>query len=390
MSQKSSSDFKLGIMSGGQLGKMLTQVASVFDIQVFVMDKSIEAPAAQICHQFFQGDQTSFDDVYAFGKKVDLLTFEIEHINVQALRKLKEEGVIIYPDPETLHVIKDKGLQKEFYQNNNIPTSPFQIFNSKNEVLEAIKSGNINYPFVQKARTDGYDGKGVSVVLEESKLNRLMDVPSVVEEAVNIDKELSVIVARNPSGEIKCFPLVEMDFNEEANLVERLICPANISKEIEQESIKIAIEVAEAFNLVGLLAVELFLDKNGNILVNESAPRTHNSGHHTIEANITSQYEQQLRAIFDWPLGDTSILSPSVMLNVLGESGHTGPVKYEGLESILKVPGVKPHIYGKKITKPNRKMGHVTILGKTIEEAQERAELVKNTLKVKAYEPAKN
>ncbi len=377
-------------MSGGQLGKMLTQVASVFDIQVYVMDQSNEAPAAQICHQFFQGDQTNFDDVYSFGKKVDLLTFEIEHINIEALRKLKKEGLTIYPDPETLHVIKDKGLQKEFYNNHHIPTSNFQLFNSKEEVLKAVQAGVVNYPFVQKLRTDGYDGKGVAVVTEASKLNRLIDAPCVIEDAVDIDKELSVIVARNPSGEIKCFPIVEMEFNEEANLVETLICPANVSKEVEQESIRIAVEVAEAFNLVGLLAVELFLDKKGNILVNESAPRTHNSGHHTIEANITSQYEQQLRAIFDWPLGDTSILSPSVMLNVLGEPGYIGKVKYEGLESILKVPGVKPHIYGKKITKPNRKMGHVTVLGKTIEEAQERAELVKNTLKVKTYESAKN
>lgn len=390
MHQKSSSDFKLGIMSGGQLGKMLTQVASVFDVQVYVMDPSNEAPAAQICHQFFQGDQTSFDDVYNFGKKVDLLTFEIEHINIEALRKLKKEGVTIYPDPETLDIIKDKGLQKEFYRKNNISTSSFQVFNSKKEVLEAIKSGEINYPFVQKARTDGYDGKGVVVVLNESKIDRLMDVPCIIEEAVDIEKELSVIVARSPSGEIKCFPLVEMEFNEEANLVERLICPANVSKSIEEKSIEIAIEVAKAFNLVGLLAVELFLDKQGNVLVNESAPRTHNSGHHTIEANITSQYEQQLRAIFDWPLGDTSILSPSVMLNVLGEPNYIGNVKYEGLESVLKIPGVKPHIYGKKITKPFRKMGHITILGKTIEEALERAELVKNTLKVIAYEPTKN
>lgn len=390
MHQKSSSDFKLGIMSGGQLGKMLTQVASVFDIQVFVMDQTAEAPAAQICHQFFQGDQTNYDDVYSFGKKVDLLTFEIEHINIAALRKLKEEGLTIYPDPETLNTIKDKGLQKEFYAKHNIPTSSFTIFNNKSEVLEAIKKNEINYPFVQKLRTDGYDGKGVAVVLTESKIGKLMDAPCIIEDAVEIEKELSVIVARNPSGAIKCFPLVEMEFNADANLVEKLICPASISKEVEQKSIAVAIEVAKAFNLVGLLAVELFLDKNGNILVNESAPRTHNSGHHTIEANITSQYEQQLRAIFDWPLGDTTILAPSVMLNVLGELGYEGLVKYEGLETILKVPGVKPHIYGKKITKPNRKMGHVTILGKTIEEAIEKAGLVKNTLKVIAYEPTED
>lgn len=390
MSQKSSSNFKLGIMSGGQLGKMLTQVASVFDIQVFVMDKSPEAPAAQICHQFFKGDQTKYEDVYEFGKKVDLLTFEIEHINIEALRKLKNEGVTIYPDPETLHTIKDKGLQKLFYEKHNIPTAPFKLYENKAAVLVALDKQEINYPFVQKSCTEGYDGKGVAVISTPEKINRLMDGACIIEDAVNIDKELSVIVAKNLSGEIKCFPLAEMTFNAEANLVEQLICPANVSKDVEEKSIAIAKQIAESFDLVGLLAVELFLDKEGIILVNESAPRTHNSGHHTIEANITSQYEQQLRAIFDWPLGDTYILSPSVMLNILGEPEYTGNVKYEGLEEILKIPGVKPHIYGKKITKPFRKMGHVTVLGKTIEEAKKKAELVKKTLKVIAYEPTKN
>ncbi len=384
MEQKSSSNFKLGIMSGGQLGKMLTQVASVFDIQVYIMDKTKEAPAAQICHSFFQGDQTNFDDVYNFGKKVNLLTFEIEHINIEALRKLKQEGTTIYPDPETLYTIKDKGLQKEFYRNNNIPTSEFSIYENKVKILNTLKKDAISYPFVQKLRKEGYDGKGVAVIKNENDLVKLMNAPSIIEKAVNIEKELSVIVARNPSGEIKCFPLVEMVFNAEANLVEQLICPAEVTPIIEQECNKIAIKVAKAFNLVGLLAVELFLDKEGNISVNESAPRTHNSGHHTIEANITSQYEQQLRAIFDWPLGETTILSPAVMLNVLGEPNYQGEVKFEGLEKILKIPGVKPHIYGKKITKPFRKMGHITILGETIEEAKEKAEKVKNTLKVKA------
>ncbi len=390
MSQKSSSNFKLGIMSGGQLGKMLTQVASVFDIQVSIMDKSPQAPAAQICHQFFKGDQTKYEDVYEFGKKVDLLTFEIEHINIEALRKLKAEGVTVYPDPETLNTIKDKGLQKLFYEKHNIPTSPFKLYENKAAVLAALDKNEISYPFVQKSRTDGYDGKGVAVITTSHKINRLMDGPCVIEEAVDIAKELSVIVAKNPSGAVECFPLVEMEFNAEANLVEQLICPANVSNTVEEESIAIAKEVAKSFDLVGLLAVELFLDKKGNILVNESAPRTHNSGHHTIEANITSQYEQQLRAIFDWPLGDTSILSPSVMLNVLGEPEYTGDVKYEGLEEVLKIPGVKPHIYGKRITKPFRKMGHVTILGTTIEEAKQKAEIVKNTLKVIAYEPTEN
>lgn len=386
MIQKSSSNFKLGIMSGGQLGKMLTQVASVFDIQVYVLDKSNKAPAAKICHSFFQGDQTKFEDVYNFGKKVDLLTFEIEHINIEALRLLKSEGLKIYPDPETLNTIKDKGLQKEFYLKNNIPTSYFKLFESKSEVLESLNKEEIKYPFVQKLRTDGYDGKGVSIIRDKNNINLLLDGSCVIEEMVDIEKELSVIVAKNISGETKCFPLVEMEFNDEANLVEKLICPSDVSNKIKEKCESIAIKIAESLDLVGVLAVELFLDKNGNILVNESAPRTHNSGHHTIEANITSQYEQQLRAIFDWPLGDTSILSPSVMLNILGEPGFTGNVKYDGLNNILKIPGVKPHIYGKKNTYPLRKMGHITILGKTIEEANNKANLVKNTLKVTSYE----
>jgi len=383
MGQKSSSSFKLGIMSGGQLGKMLTQAASIWDVQVYAMDPSAEAPIVGLCHEFFQGDQNNFEDVYNFGKKVDLLTFEIEHINIAALRKLKEEGLTIYPDPETLATIKDKGLQKQFYKENNIPTSNFEIYSNLKEVQNAIAKGEITYPFVQKLRTDGYDGRGVAVVLNESSIDRLMDAPCIVEDAVAIEKELAVIVARNPSGEVKCFPLVEMEFNA-ANMVDELICPAEVSESIAKKAEEIALKVAKDFNLVGILAVELFLSKSGEISVNESAPRTHNSGHYTIEACITSQYEQQLRAIFDWPLGDTTLRTPTVMLNLLGEENFTGPVVYEGLEEVLKLSGVKPHIYGKSITKPFRKMGHITILGDTIEDAKEKAKIVKNTLKVKA------
>ena len=377
-----SPSFKVGIMSGGQLGKMLCQAASEINVSTYVMDPSSQAPARNLCEKFVVGNQRDFQDVYNFGKNVDLLTFEIEHVNIDAIRKLKEEGVKVYPDPETLNTIKDKGLQKQFYADNNIPTSDFVLFESKQEVLDAIEKGEVQFPFVQKLRTDGYDGRGVAVISSESKIGLLMDAPCVVEDAVDIELELSVIVARNVTGQTKCFPIVEMEFNPDANLVEQLICPASVSSEIESKCQEIAIETANKIGLVGLLAVEIFLSKSGEILVNESAPRTHNSGHQTIEANVTSQYQQQIRAVLNLPLGETELVRPAVMLNLLGEPGYEGDAKYQGLEEVLGIAGVYPHIYGKQKTKPFRKMGHITITAKTIEEAKDKANKVKTTLKV--------
>lgn len=382
MSDFVSSDFKLGIICGGQLGRMLGLAASNWDVKTWVLDATPDCPASKTCDHHVIGHHMDYDAVFQFGKQVDLLTFEIEHVNLDALRKLKEEGLNIYPDPELLAIIQDKGLQKEFYAKNEIPTSPFRLWNDRAEILEAIKNGNIKYPFVQKSRAAGYDGKGVSVVMNENHLNKLMDTPSMVEDAVNIDKELSVIVARNPKGETSCYPIVDMVFNHEANLVDYLICPAGVSSDIELKCQKIALEIANKLDLVGLLAVEFFLSKSGEIIVNECAPRTHNSGHHTIESNYTSQFEQQIRAVLNMPLGDTSIKSPAVMVNLIGEDGYTGDVKYDGFEDVLRIKGAHPHIYGKSTTKPFRKMGHITVLGHTIEEAIKNAKKVQSTIKV--------
>jgi 5-(carboxyamino)imidazole ribonucleotide synthase len=320
--------------------------------------------------------------VYNFGKLVDLLTFEIESINIDALMQLKKEGCKVIPDPLVLSIIQDKGLQKEFLKKNGIPTSPFKIYSNISEIHEALKKGEINLPFVQKLRKGGYDGRGVFIIDNESDLNQLVNAPSVIENKVNIVKEIAIIVARNYKGEIKTYPIVEMVFDPKANLLDKLICPANINENEVNQAINIASKVIESFNLEGLLAIELFIDDKGQVLVNEMAPRPHNSGHHTIESIVTSQFEQHLRAILGLPLGGTDLLTPSVMLNILGEEGYSGLVKYEGIDQALAIDGVKIHIYGKKITKPYRKMGHVTIIDKDINSAIKKADLIKKTIRV--------
>ncbi|CAG5080237.1 5-(carboxyamino)imidazole ribonucleotide synthase [Parvicella tangerina] len=382
MSQFSTSNFKLGIICGGQLGRMLGLAAANWDITTYVLDATENCPSSKSCDVHVLGHHMDYDAVYNFGKKVDMLTFEIEHVNMEALRKLKSEGLKIFPDPELLAIIQDKGIQKQFYAEHKIPTSPFDLYDSKEGILEALNSGQISFPFVQKSRAAGYDGKGVAVIQSAEDLHKLMDTPSMVEDAVAIDKELSVIVARNERGETKCYPIVDMVFNHEANLVDYLLCPADVSQNIELQCQEIALKIAEQLDLVGLLAVELFLDKKGNVLVNECAPRTHNSGHHTIESNYTSQFEQQLRAIMNYPLGDTTIKTPAVMVNLIGEDHYKGPVYYEGFEEVLRISGAHPHIYGKRETKPFRKMGHITVLGSTVEEAVSKAKMIKKTIKV--------
>ncbi|MCB0805216.1 MAG: 5-(carboxyamino)imidazole ribonucleotide synthase [Bacteroidales bacterium] len=380
------SDFKLGIIAGGQLGKMLVLAAANWDVKTLVLDREDHCPASDVCTRFVKGDPHSFEDVYNFGKQVDMLTFEIESVNIEAVKKLKAEGIRIHPDPGALEIIQDKGMQKHFYQKNRIPTARFQIFESEDSIKEAIGDGTISFPFVQKLRTGGYDGRGVAVIKSPADMHLLLKGASVIEEKIQIAKEISVIAARNQRGEVRCFPVVEMVFNEEANLVEKLICPSSIDSEKQQEAITLATQVIEAFELQGLLAVEMFLDKEEKIWVNESAPRTHNSGHHTIESVITSQFEQQLRAIFNFSLGSTHLKLPAVMINLLGEPGYEGDVKYEGLTECMAIEGVKFHLYGKKISKPYRKMGHATILGTTIERAIERADIVKNQLKITAWQ----
>ncbi len=376
------SSLKMGIIAGGQLGKMLIQEASRWDIATYILDPDDSCSAKSVASVYIKGDFNNFDDVYSFGRQVDILTFELENVNIEALRKLKSEGVKVVPDPEILALIQDKGLQKEFYKKHNIPTSSFAIYRNKHEIEDAISNGVLNYPFVQKLRKGGYDGRGVALI--KTPHDQLLEGSSIVEDKVEIEKELALIVARNRVGEVRCFPAVEMKFNEKSNLVEELFSPANISKEDENLLEKISIELIEQLDMVGLLAIEFFVDKKGHIFVNEVAPRPHNSGHHTIDAAITSQLKQLLRAILDLPLGSTKLTSASVMLNLLGEEGYYGPVYYEGFVEAMKIDGVKIHLYGKKVTRPLRKMGHVTILDNSVESALIKAEKVKKILKVKS------
>lgn len=380
------SSFKLGIIAGGQLGKMLIQEASKWDIITYVLDQDENCPARTIASHFVKGRNTDFEAVYQFGKMVDLLTYEIENINIDALKQLKSEGHKIIPDPEILELIQDKGQQKEFYQRNKIPTAPFKIYDDINGIKKGIEEDEIKFPFVQKLRKGGYDGRGVAVILNEKALNNLLEGPSVIESKVNILKEIAVIAARNKKGEVKCYPVVEMIFDPNANLVDKLICPSTINAEQSEKATDIASEIIELLNMQGLLAVEFFIDTNGEVIVNEMAPRPHNSGHHSIESIITSQFEQHLRAIFNLPLGSTKLKLPAVMINILGAEGYDGPVMYEGLTESMQISGVKVHLYGKKITKPFRKMGHITVLSSTLNCALKKAEMVKQIIKVKSWD----
>lgn len=373
---------KLGILGGGQLGKMLSIAAGPWHYPIHMLDESSTFPAGPYSMGFTEGSFKDYEAVLAFGRQMDVVSIEIEHVNTAALEQLEKEGIKVHPAPRALSIIKDKGLQKQFYTQHNIPTSSYQLFDSEEDLREAIAGGQLSFPFVQKSRTAGYDGKGVALLKSEADLEKILPGACLIEELVAIEKELSVIAARNERGEIATFPLVEMEFNEEANLVEFLLCPARVSDAVAQEADALARKVIEAFNVCGLLAVELFWTKSGEILVNEVAPRPHNSGHHTIESCLTSQFQQHLRAVLDLPLGNTASTSPAVMLNLLGEPGHTGPAQYQGFEDCLAIEGVFIHLYGKEITKPFRKMGHITILGASAEEAIGKAMRVKELLKV--------
>lgn len=372
----------LGILGAGQLGKMLALAAANWDLDLWLMDKEDNFPGANFASKFVEGDFKNYDDVYHFGKQVDVLSIEIEHVNTEALLQLKKEGLTIHPDPESLNVIKDKGIQKQFYKERDLPTSEFEFYENGEAITEAINSGILNLPFVQKSREAGYDGRGVAVINDQADLDLIMDCPCIIEPKVSIDKELAVIAARNENGEIKTFPAVEMAFNPVANLVEYLFCPANITKEVENRVQDLAHQVISAYGLCGLLAVEFFLTKSGEVLINEVAPRTHNSGHHTIDSAVTSQFEQQIRAVMNFPLGETMSTIPAVMVNLLGQPDYTGPAIYKGFEKCLSIPGVKFHLYGKKITKPFRKMGHATIVDPHLDKAKEKAIFIKENLKI--------
>ncbi len=377
-----SSDFTLGILGGGQLGKMLLYETRKFDIKTNVLDPSIEAPCRIACDHFEQGDLMDFDTVYSFGKKVDVLTFEIENVNVEALEKLEVEGKKVFPSSETLRNIQNKGTQKQFYETHDIPTSPFKLFQNKVLLKEAIDRNELEFPFVWKSCTGGYDGKGVTIIRDVSTIATLPDGECIAEKFIPFKNELAVIVVRNPKGDVKTYPVVEMEFHPEANQVEYVICPARIDEAVAKKARDVATKVSKAFQHVGLLAVEMFQTTDDEILVNEVAPRPHNSGHHSIESNYTNQFEQHLRAILDLPLGKTASKVGGVMVNLVGSEGYTGNVAYKNIDAIMEMEGVTPHIYGKKETRPFRKMGHVTIVNEDINEARKIAERVKKTIQV--------
>jgi 5-(carboxyamino)imidazole ribonucleotide synthase len=377
-----STDFTLGILGGGQLGKMLLYETRKWDLKTRVLDPSAEAPARLACNEFVQGDLMDYQTVYEFGKGLDLVTIEIENVNLQALEDLEKEGVRVYPGSQTLKVIQNKARQKLFYRDSGIPTAPFSRFAYTGEIADSIENGGLSFPFVWKSARFGYDGQGVKIVRSPKDLASLPNVECIAEELVPFKNELAVIVARNPNGDTRTYPVVEMEFHPEANQVEYVLCPARIPEEVAQRAREVALKVSTHLEHVGLLAVELFQTREDEILVNEVAPRPHNSGHYSIEGSYTNQFEQHLRAILGLPLGKTDSKVSAVMVNLVGAEGFTGQVHYQGLEEILGVPGVTPHIYGKRQTRPFRKMGHVTIVDSSIETARERAREVKESIVV--------
>tara|TARA_B110000027_G_scaffold12187_1_gene11239 strand:+ start:5739 stop:6893 length:1155 start_codon:yes stop_codon:yes gene_type:complete len=372
----------IGILGGGQLGKMLITATSQWDITTKVMDSNNKAPARITCDTFVVGDLMDYDMVVEFGKNVDVLTIEIENVNTDALEALEKKGVKVYPQASVLKIIQNKCNQKQFYKSNNIPTAPFQLFNSKEALKQAIGKGSVSFPFVWKSEAMGYDGYGVQIVRSNSDIEKLNEGACMAEDLIPIDKELGVIVCRSPRGESVCYPTVEMEFHPTANQVEYVLSPARISNKLNKKVIELAILVSKSFKHVGLLAVELFLTKDGELIVNEVAPRPHNSGHFSIEASYTSQFEQHIRAILDLPLGRTENKVAGVMVNLVGKEGNIGPVYYKNLEDILAIEGVNPHIYGKKETRPFRKMGHITVVNKDLSKAREIAEYIKETIEV--------
>jgi 5-(carboxyamino)imidazole ribonucleotide synthase len=373
-------NFKLGILGGGQLGRMLIQSCTNFDVYTSVLDPSDVAPCKETASAFQLGSLTDYDTVYNFGKQVDLLTIEIENVNVDALFQLEREGLHVYPQPRVIEIIQDKRKQKQFYRDHNIPTPDFVLVDNRAD----IRANAARLPAFNKLGKGGYDGGGVKRINSISDIDKAFDAPGVLEQYIDFDREISVIAARSTNGEIAIFPAVECVFHPEYNLVDYLISPSSASAEVLKKAEAIARQVVESLQIVGLLAVEMFVTKSGEVLVNEVAPRPHNSGHQTINANYTSQYEQHLRAILGLPLGATTIKTPSAMVNLLGADGFSGEARYEGLNELLRIPGVNLYLYGKKFTRPQRKMGHITILDADLQKLKAKVELVKQVIKVVA------
>jgi len=377
-----SSDFKLGILGGGQLGRMLLAETQKFDIHTAILESNKKAPCAEICNRFVVGDLLDFNAVYNFGKTVDLLTIEIENVNLDALDALEKEGLIIFPKPKDLRIIQNKAHQKNFYIDHQIPTAAFSHYAYLEELKHSFENSIIEFPFVWKAARFGYDGNGVKIVRNLEDLESLPNVECITEQLIPFKNELAVIVARNAAGETKTYPVVEMEFHPEANQVEYVICPARITTKVAENAREIALKVVSDLDFVGLLAVEMFQTVDDKIIVNEVAPRPHNSGHYSIEASYTNQFEQHLRSILNLPLGNTESKVAGIMVNLVGEEGFSGDVIYKNIEDILKIDGVTPHIYGKKETRPFRKMGHVTIVNSDINKARTIAQKVKETIRV--------
>ena len=378
------SDLKLGIIGGGQLGKMLLQVTSRYNINSKILDPSNDSPCKNLCNEFFLGDLMDHDAVYEFGKKCDLITYEIEHVNTKALEKLESEGIDIFPKPSTLKIIQNKSIQKKFFVKNNIPTAKYRFFKSISDFLEFSKNKNIDFPCVWKKTKFGYDGYGVKKINSLNEITNLPDSEFIIEDYVPFKKELATTVVRNKSGQIEIFPMVEMIFNSNSNQVEYVLCPAQIDKEVVEKAKAIALNVANAFENIGLLTVEMFMTKDNQILVNEVAPRPHNSAHYSIEACISSQFDQHIRSILNLPLGCSKPNSYAVMVNLVGEEGQTGSVSYSGIEKAMQNNNVSIHIYGKSKTKPNRKMGHVTVLDTNLENGLEVAKSIKKIITIKS------
>jgi 5-(carboxyamino)imidazole ribonucleotide synthase len=378
--QKNHQQKTLGILGGGQLGRMIIQSAINYNIDVHILDPDIHAPCHSICQKFVHGKLTDFDTVYRFGQECDVITIEIENVNTEALEKLASEGKEVFPQPHLIKMIQDKRDQKIFYRENGIPTADFLLTKNKQDVINKADF----LPAVNKLGREGYDGRGVQVLRSKADLDLAFDAPGILEKLIDFDKEISVIVAKNKKGEVAAYPSVACAFHPTANLVEFLFAPAEISPEIESKAQKIALEVISKLDFIGLLAIEMFVTESGEVLVNEIAPRPHNSGHHSIEANFTSQFEQHLRAVMNMPLGNTELRCPAAMVNLLGEDGYSGEAYIEGLEEAMEQKGVYIHLYGKKLTKPFRKMGHVTILDDNLENLKKRALEIKSLIKIKA------
>ena len=378
-----SSDFKLGILGGGQLGKMLLQVTSRLSIKTNILDPSKDSPCKNLCNEFEIGNLMDFDSVYQFGKKCDLVTFEIEHVNTEALEKLESEGTKVYPSSKTLKIIQNKNLQKQFFIDNNIPTSDFWYFKSPKDFKNSFHKNQISFPCVWKKTKFGYDGYGVEIIKSIKQIDNLPNEEFIIEELIPFEKELATTIVRNNSGDIQIFPLVQMDFNKESNQVEYVVCPAQVNREIKDLANALAMKVSKSFKHVGLLAIEMFLTKDNKILINEVAPRPHNSAHYSIEACENSQFQQHINSILDLKLGSCKSNNNAIMVNLVGEKGYSGPVIYQGIEKAMEQSNVSVHIYGKSNTKPNRKMGHITVTDENLKNGLKKAKSIKNLIKVK-------